>query len=160
MNAPQPNARYLVLLVSHAADRSALGLALYNELVRQADGVSIHLLYGPASGLEALHIQARALNRALTRRLIMDASGLIDVEIDTPELPATVLDAAIERKLTALISQKQTRLVKLEVQRLIEAALALKRSQMWLQESHSAAHPSVSEALTLHVRGRGRTYGI
>lgn len=134
VGAPQPNVRYLVLPVPQAADRAAIGLTLYDELVRRAAGVTIHLLYGPASGLEALHIQARALNHALIRRLIMDASNLIDVERAAPEPPAAVLDAATEHKLTALICQDQTRLVKSEVQRLIETALALKRSQTWLQD--------------------------
>jgi two-component system, response regulator YesN len=134
VDAPQPNVRYLVLPVPQAADRGAIGLALYDALLRQAAGVSIHLLYGPASGLEALHIQARALHRALVRRLIMDASNLIDVERFAPEPPAAVLDPATEHKLTALICQDQTRLVKLEVQRLIETALTLKRSQTWLQD--------------------------
>ena len=84
--------------------------------------------------MEALHIQARALGRALARRLVMDASACIDVARAASELPAVVLDAAVERKLTALISQEQTRLIKLEVARLLDAALAGQRSQMWLQD--------------------------
>lgn len=134
VDAAQPNARYLVLPVPQEADRTAIGAALYQELLRQADGINIHLLYGPTSGLDALHIQARTLSRALARRLIMDSSHLIDVARAAPDLPAAVLDAAVERKLTALISQEQARLARLEVERLLGAALSGGSSQMWLHD--------------------------
>ncbi len=134
VNTSQPNTGYIVLPTPQASDRLSIGQAFFRELARQADGVSINLLCGSAPRLEALHSQARALSLSLSQNLVMDEPNLIDVDSATPKLPAAILEASVYAKLTTLIRQERTKAIKLEVHGLIESALALKPSQMWMQD--------------------------
>ncbi len=136
VDAPQPNGRYLVWPVQGTVllDPVAAGQALFNELMPSATGISLNVACGGAQGLTGLSTQARALNFALSQSLVLDESRVLDVNKISQQPPAAVLDAPVYSRLTALITQGQIKPLKLEVQRLIDSALALKQSQLWMQD--------------------------
>ena len=139
VDAPQPNARYLVWLVAETGARVlavpvTAGQALFDRLRSSAPGISVNLVCGSAQGLAALSALAPALNLTLAQSLVMDESKILDVNEPALQPPAAVLEASTYGRLTALIREEQVKPLKVEVQRLVESALALKRSQLWMQD--------------------------
>jgi two-component system, response regulator YesN len=134
IDAPQPNARYIVLPSSAVTDCRAIGKELFQEFVRQAQGISINLICGSVSRVEALYSEGHALSHLLSQNLVMDQSNLIEVDRVMPEPLAAVLEGSIDRKLTTLIAQGQTLAIKIEVQQLIAASLTHGWSQLRIQD--------------------------